>query len=589
MRSAWIAAALAVGVAHAGPGMGPMEDPWKGHDHVPGEVVLDFEDHLSNARVLDAVRQLGLRDGEFRSHESDDDNLVVARVPVGESPASMSARAEGTPGLEGASPNWILRASYLPNDPRFGEQWHMSQIHAPEAWDVSAGAGAVVAVLDTGVTFETDARNGDIKLLEDLEGTRWVAGYDFVNERTCAVDDHAHGNHVAGTIAQTTHNGKGVAGVANQAAIMPVKVLSKFGSGTLQQIADGIRFAADHGADVINMSLGGGPANVPMRTACEYAREKGVVVVCAAGNESAPIVSFPAAYEACVAVSAVNSIEQKTFYSNWGDEIAVAAPGGDLEDHNGDGIADGVLQNTIEPGKPSKPGYYSFIGTSMASPHAAGVVALIKSMGVTTPDAAERVLKASCKPLEQPEDDNFYGAGRIDARAAVDYVAIGFSLQKLLFLALIFLAVRKATPVRTGMSWCAGHVLGALVGSVGFFFLPYLGVSGFPLQGLLCKGFPEWDLWVFGANGHGNVLFYSALVPLALLLLLFQAPRPVRAFVAGFCLGVAAHLAWYAWDPVTNVRWVPDLVARLGDRIWFAINAGLAALAGLAMRMGEER
>ena len=184
MRSAWMAAALAVGVAHAGPAMGPQEDPWRGHDHVPGEVVLDFEDHLSNARVLDTVRQLGLRDGEFRSEESDDDNLVVARVPVGQSPASMAARAEGADGLEGASPNWILRATYLPNDPRFGEQWHMSQIHAPEAWDVSAGQGAVVAVLDTGVTFEKDARNGDIKLLEDLEGTRWVGGYDFVNDRT---------------------------------------------------------------------------------------------------------------------------------------------------------------------------------------------------------------------------------------------------------------------------------------------------------------------------------------------------------------------------------------------------------------------
>lgn len=578
---------LALGLALAA--SGSAQDPYAGLTHVPGEVVLDFEDQLPNERCFELARGLGLRQPGLSDAVADALNLVVARVPVGTSPAQASLGAAGTPGLEGASPNWIYRAAFVPNDPRFGEQWHMRQIRADRAWDITRGRGVVVAVIDTGVTFETDQGNPEIRLLEDLAQTRWVPGFDMVHNRACAVDDHAHGNHVAGTIAQSTHNRVGVVGVAYEAAIMPVKVLSKFGSGTLEQVSKGIEFAADHGADVINMSLGGGPPNAVMANACAHAKSKGVILVCAAGNESAPMVSYPAAYPSCVAVSAVNSLEQKTFYSNWGDEVAVAAPGGDRDDHNGDGFVDGVLQNTIEPGNPSKVGYYSFIGTSMASPHAAGVAALIKGMGVTDPDATERVLRDTCTRLEQPDDENFYGAGLIDARRAVDRIAFWFSIQKLVLLVLLFLVVRRFTPVRTGASWCPFHVTGALVGATGLFFLPYLGVHGFPLQDLLCKGFPEWDLFFLGAQGHANPLFFSALVPLVLLVLLFTAPRPVRALVAGFSLGVAAHLAWYALDPVANVHWIPDLVARLGDRAWFAANAVLAAVASAAMRMGEER
>lgn len=558
-------------------------------DHVPGEVVLDFQDHIPNARCLELTETLGLQGGAMRSLQSDEENLVVASIPTGDSPVRVAAALQGREGLESASPNWIYRASYIPDDPRWGEQWHMTQIRADQAWEVSRGRGVVVAVIDTGVTFELDTGNPKVRLLEDLEGTRWVEGYDFVHDRRCAVDDHAHGNHVAGTIAQTTNNGKGVAGVAYEATIMPVKVLSAHGGGTLQQVHDGIKFAADNGADVINMSLGGGPPSAMMEKVCAYAKEKGVILVCAAGNESAPMVSYPAAYPACVAVSAVNSIREKSFYSNWGDEIAVGAPGGDLDDHNGDGISDGVLQNTIEPGNPANPGYFSFIGTSMASPHAAGVAALIKGMGVTDPAYTEALLRSTATPLEQPEDENYYGSGLIDAKSAVDRIALWFSVQKLLLALLFFLLLKRLAPVRSGNGWCTFHILGGLVGATGLFFLPYLGVWGFPLQDLLCKGFPEWDLYFLGAQGHGNPLFYSALVPGLMVLLLFSAPRPARAFVAGFSLGVAAHLAWYGLFPVANVYWVPDLILRLGDQLWFLVNAGLALLAALAMRMGEER
>lgn len=564
-------------------------DPWDGLDRVPGELVVDFDDSLPNAACLDRLAQLGLVDATIGGSSADDANLVVVRLPKPGDEPSAAARLATLAGVQAASPNFLFRAAYLPNDPRFAEQWHMRQIRADSAWEVSRGRGVVVAVIDTGVTFEVDPTNKAITLLEDLEATAHVPGYDFVNDRTLAADDHAHGNHVAGTVAQSTNNGKGVAGVAYEATIMPVKVLSKHGSGTLAQVSAGIRFAADHGADVINMSLGGGPATEVMREACNYAKERGVILVCAAGNNGAPTVSYPAAYEACVAVAALNSIKERSFYSNWGDEIAIAAPGGDRDDHNGDGIPDGVLQNTIEPGRPEKVGYYSFIGTSMASPHAAGVAALIKAMGVTDPDAVLEVMQASAERLEQPADENFYGAGMVDARAAVERIGLWFSLEKLLLALAGFLLLARLAPVKPGLDWCPFHVLGVLVGSVGFFFLPFLGVYGFPLQDLVCKGLPEWDLWLFGAQGHANALFYSALLPFVLLVLCFRSPRPVRALVAGLCLGIAAHLFWYGLRPVANLMWIPDLVMRLGDRAFFAVNGGLSLLAALLMRLGEER
>jgi len=192
-------------------------------------------------------------------------------------------------------------------------------------------------------------------------------------------------------------------------------------------------------------------------------------------------------------------------------------------------------------------------------------------------------------PLENPEDENYYGSGLVDARRAVDHVVLWFNLQRLVLALLLFWGLSKLAPVKRGMDWCPFHVTGVLVGATGFFFLPYLGVAGYPLQDFVVRALPEWDLVLLGAGGHANPIFYSALVPLVLLVLLFTAPRPVRGLVAGLALGMAAHLAWYALDPVANVHWVPDVVARLGDRFWFAVHAVLSALASLAMRMGEER
>ena len=269
---------------------------------------------------------------------------------------ALPARVDG-----GALDDGGQRERFVPNDPKYRYQWHLDQIRMPQAWTYSRGEGVTVAVVDTGVTQ-----------VEDLQGTEFVPGWNFVDDGPDARDDHGHGTHVAGTIAQTTHNGVGVAGIAYRARIMPIKVLSGSGSGSINGIAQGIRWATDHGAQVINMSLGGPFNSQVLAKAVRYAHDRGVVVVCAAGNDGRGKVSFPAANLGAIAVAATQYDEATTFYSNWGKEITIAAPGGNTRlDQNNDGLPDGVLQNTVTPGNISKQDYLLFMGTSMASPHIA--------------------------------------------------------------------------------------------------------------------------------------------------------------------------------------------------------------------------
>ncbi|MHC4721573.1 MAG: S8 family serine peptidase, partial [Planctomycetota bacterium] len=249
-------------------------------------------------------------------------------------------------------------------------------------------------------------------------------GYDFVRGNDHPNDDDGHGTHVTGTLAQSTNNNQDVAGIAFNCAIMPVKVLTRRGVGTYTDIADGIYFAADNGADIINMSLGGASDSTTLRNAVAYAYNQTVTIICAAGNEfeHGNLPSYPAAYDDyCIAVGATRYDRTRAYYSNTGSYLDLVAPGGDLNvDQNADGNGDGILQQTFGS-NPKDWDLWFYTGTSMAAPHVSGVAALLISTGVTGPDTIRQALEDTAIDLGSSGWDAEYGWGIVDAYAALNY------------------------------------------------------------------------------------------------------------------------------------------------------------------------
>jgi serine protease len=342
------------------------------------------------------------------------------------------------PDVTSADPNYIRRPSAVVDDPQYPLQWNYPLINLPQAWDVTTGStGIIVAVIDTGVLLAHP----------DLQG-RLIAGYDFISDPAMAGDgdgidpnpddpgDQApggssfHGTHVTGTIAADTGNGIGVAGVTQTTQIMPLRVLG-IGGGTEYDVLQAVRYAAgldnDSGtlpaqmAAVINLSLGGGGFSQTAQEVFSAARAQGLIVVAAAGNESSTTPSYPAAYDGVVSVSAVDINGNLAWYSNSGPTIAVAAPGGDTgTDFNGDGFPDGVLSTCGDDTSGTiRYTYCFFQGTSMASPHVAGVAALMKAVDAAlTPDEFDQLLINGLLTNSAGRDDQF-GYGQIDAFRAV--------------------------------------------------------------------------------------------------------------------------------------------------------------------------
>jgi serine protease len=349
----------------------------------------------------------------------------VIKVPEGKVKEKVQEYAL-RPDVVYAEPNYYAQAYAAPNDPLYKYQWNFADpanggIGMEAAWGQSTGGGVIVAIIDTGIAYES---YGGYVQAPDLAGTAFVPGYDFVNNDNHANDDNSHGTHVAGTVAQSTNNGVGVAGIAYNAKLMPIKVLDKRGSGSYANIALGIRYAADNGAKVINMSLGGPvPAQV-LEDALAYAYGLGVTIVAAAGNDATGTVGYPAAYDAYViAVGATRLDKQLAYYSNWGTSLDLVAPGGDVNvDQNGDGYGDGILQNTFNPStkRVGDFGYYFFQGTSMASPHVAGAAALVIANGIATkPADVQKVLQDTAVDLGAAGRDDRYGYGLVNVAAAL--------------------------------------------------------------------------------------------------------------------------------------------------------------------------
>ncbi len=443
-------------------------------------------------------------------------------------------------------PNYIYHAFDVPNDPLYSQQWNLQNINISTAWDETKGEGITVAVIDTGVTQ-----------VPDLKETKMVAGYDFVNDKINATDDVGHGTHVAGTIAQSTNNNYGVAGVAYQAKIMPIKVLAASGGGTISDIAEGIRFAADHDADVINMSLGGGGASKLLEDAINYAYEKGVVIIAAAGNSNQNSSAYPARYPRVISVSALDAAGEKAPYSNFGAGVDISAPGGSETGK--------ILQNTIDPST-GEAVFVGYQGTSMASPHVAGVAALIKSAGVNNPEEVLSILKQSARPINE-DPLNHFGAGHLDAGEAVklalkgqitfkDFfrwlrdngylnprfwidggaVALLPKVAMVLGSYLLAFLLRNYLPFNWSLNW------GLVAGSSGLFFL----------RSFYIFDLPQWPFRVMGSsipelgnslNGSVmlNPIFASALIPVILMVLLL-GNQSSKSFAIGASLGVASCL-----------------------------------------------
>lgn len=490
-------------------------------------LVIDFDDDLDNDAIAAIARELGLAIED--TTDAADGNLFVMRGAP-----SLLQRAKlllsGRSGVETVEDNVAyglfdqdLEAGPVtfdgerkpsptkPDDPMYKSQWHFDMVNAEGAWQVTKGEGVIVAVIDTGVSPGKlpNGKASRFKRVPDLKQTEIVAGYNFVNNTDDPSDGNGHGTHVAGTISQSTNNGFGVAGLAPGSKIMPIKVLSDAGSGTVADIANGIRFAADNGAKVINMSLGGGMYSATLARAVTYAHDKGVLVACAAGNGSRQKVEYPAAYDGCVAVSALGPDSKLAFYSSYGKETDIAAPGGDTRvDLNKDGLPDGVLQDTIARGDPNAHGFFPYQGTSMATPHVAAAAALVMATGVTDPDRVEAVLKATAKKLNDPIR---YGAGGLDAAAAVnksrrDHAAGGLGLA-------VVLAGLGIVRARRRDGWMAtarvtpGLAAGVVVGSGALlWFVPGVGaVAGVLAFGAVAVAVGPW-LFLYGQKNARPVL-----------------------------------------------------------------------------------
>ncbi len=551
-----------------------------------GEFVVDFKDQTTWDEIRKLEEALGVNMEYVSPHSK---KARIMRGYAGDNISEVLARLKSDPRVEYAEPDYyyhIFDSDKManPNDPFYKYQWNFEKINVRDAWNISRGDGVTVAVIDTGVAFRD---HGRFHRLEDLENTRFVKGYDFIHNNNLPLDDHGHGSHVAGTIAQSTNNGKGVAGIAYNARIMPLKVLSANGYGRTSDIADAVRYAADNGAQVINMSLGGSFPSLVLKSACDYAWKKGVVIVCAAGNSSTSRPSYPAAFSSCLSVSATRYDDKLAPYSNRGPFIDIAAPGGDTTvDQNNDGKPDGIMQNTIMIGNPEKEGYYIFQGTSMASPHVAGIAAMLISAGVGNNREVVSILKKTARRDGLPLKEG-YGAGIVDARKALIHATVNRGWMKLgvAIIVVVVLILLLGSTSANKIIYSPLFYISWLFGSTGLFFLPAIIAKPFPGMELLTRGFTRWDFLISGPGPH-NPLFLSILAPVILSVLLYKTPW--QNLAAGFTTGVAGAILWALLFSRADVAWIPGTLIL--DKLWLIINfAGGLFLAYLVITPGEKK
>lgn len=357
-------------------------------ESAPGRFLVRFRDGLAADTRCSINTGYGCR--QMESIPGID--VAILTVPKNRSLDEILGLYQRHPHVEFAEPDFIAHTALTPSDPLFESHQHsLRTVGAPEAWRVTTGnADVALAVLDTGVEYTHP----------DLAG-RLMEGFDFIRNSGRPHDDHGHGTGVAGIIGAATNNGRGIAGITWHNPLLPVRVLGRDGSGTYSAIAKGLVYAADRGARVINLSLGGARNSSTLRQAVEYAHRKQAVIVAAAGNADGPVL-YPAAFPDVIAVAAVDDEDRRANYSNYGPEVSVSAPGNN------------IWSTTIGGG------YRPHSGTSFAAPMVAGLAGLI--LGVRPrlgPREVRRIIEESALDLGIPGWDKYHGWGRIEMAAAL--------------------------------------------------------------------------------------------------------------------------------------------------------------------------
>lgn len=374
-----------------------LDNPDYWRDAVPGRFILRYRHGADPNLIAAEMSAFGARVVK-RSRTGADFVVVEISDPSRETGCDFIRQAYAHPDVLWAEPLFRARAFFTPNDPYWTDQWGPYVMYMDLAWDVSQGSKSiVVAIVDQGVDYthpDLAANFGSDK------------GYDFVDEDEDPYPDDLyyefHGTHVSGTVAGVLNNGVGVSGMAN-ITLLSARCLDETGSGTYEDIIDGIRWCADQGVRVISMSLGGSSGSTTLEEAINYAYDTmGVLLVAASGNDGMGTVSYPAAYTPCIAVGALDTTGDKAYFSNYGYALDVMAPGV------------GVVSTV--PGS----AYEFYDGTSMATPHVSGLSALIFSVNSSlTNKEARAIIEGTCIDMGQDGWDMFTGYGLVDGHAAV--------------------------------------------------------------------------------------------------------------------------------------------------------------------------
>jgi serine protease len=438
--------------------------------YLRGSIVVKFKPGTALAAQRIMLERVGAST-TMQTPSYADFNIVT--IDPDADPEAAAAMLSAQPDVELAQARYRVHPMFVPNDPLYSQQWNFPAIDMEHAWDLNPGASSqvIVAVIDSGVAYRnavvrfnapafqaTDGVNtfsfpalGQIDVpfaaAPDLAGAdRFVAPRDFIWNDNDPLDLDGHGTHVSGTIGQLTNNSQGVAGMAFNVRIMPVKVIDSiwddiFGSpfqGTDDVVARGVHYAVDNGAKVLNMSIGRtGPPSPLLQEALIYATSHGAFVSIAAGNdfEAGNPIEWPSSYansiQGAVAVGSIGRDRQRAYYSSTGPYVELAAPGGN---QRSGGTQGGILQQTFDfsvvetyadgPAQFRAPrfdvfAYQFFQGTSMAAPHVSGFAALLYQQGITDPAAIEAAMEQFATDLGPTGKDNQYGYGLINPRASL--------------------------------------------------------------------------------------------------------------------------------------------------------------------------